>query len=122
MLAFNLGVFFRNLRGAEVSFSARNPACEMHFVGGVEHLREHTDLNRRLSVSLSRGELICHIAFEDREEEDAPESTEVDVQVIQRGAGREVTLLQTRFLFEEITLKPWSPGDETPPPDEPKTA
>ena len=38
MLAFNLSVFFRNLRGEEVTLFATNESCTVRFTGGVEEL------------------------------------------------------------------------------------
>ena len=67
MLAFNLGVFFRNLKGEEVTFSAKNDLCEVRFTGGVVSLHEHTDLTRHLSVTLGKGDLSFRIAFDENE-------------------------------------------------------
>ena len=113
MLAFNLGVFFRNLQGEDVTFSARNDHCEVHFVGGVEALHEQTDLTRHLSVTLSKGDLSCRMAFEEDEEPETPESADVEVRLVQVIAEREVLLLQTRFRFEEIQLKPGAAEEAT---------
>ena len=114
MLAFNLGIFFRNLKGEEVSLDARNEHCEVRFTGGVEDLVEHTDLSHHLAVTLSNADLSCRIAFEDAEEEETPEHTEVEVEMFQKTEKREITLLRTTFRFEEITLKPASADDEEP--------
>ena len=108
MLAFNLGVFFRNLRGEEITLSAKNEHCELYFSGGVENLEEHTVLSHHLSVTLTNGDLSCRIAFEEVEEEETPENTEVEVEMVQKRDDKEILLLQTTFRFEEITLKPAS--------------
>jgi len=121
MLAFNLGVFFRNLQGEEVIFSARNDLCEVNFRGGVSNLYEHTDLTHHLSVTLNRQNLYCRIAFDEAEEEEALEETEVEVRVVQIEDDQEILLFQTAFQFEEIVLKP-ATGDEDPPGDGPLTA
>lgn len=122
MLAFNLGVFFRNLKGEEVSLDARNPHCEVRFTGGVEDLVEHTDLSHHLSVTLTNKELSCRIAFEEAEEEETPEHAEVEVELILKSAERELTLLRTTFRFDEITLKPASGDEQEEPDDGPLTA
>lgn len=122
MLAFNLGVFFRNLRGEEITLFAKNEHCEVRFSGGVENLEEHSDLSHHLSVTLTNGDLCCRIAFEEVEEEETPENTEVEVQLVQKNEEREILLLQTTFRFEEITLKPASGDDEEEPDDGPLTA
>lgn len=122
MLAFNLGVFFRNLRGEDVSLAARSEHCEVHFLGGVDKLVEHTDLSHHLAVTLTNGALTCRIAFEEAEEEETPEHTEVEVELTQTLDDREIVLLHTAFLFEEITLKPASMEDELEPDDGPLTA
>ncbi|MCH7477726.1 MAG: hypothetical protein IIA14_06460, partial [SAR324 cluster bacterium] len=49
MLAFNLGVFFRNLQGADVTFAAQSEKCQFNFSGGVEKLQEQKDLTHHLS-------------------------------------------------------------------------
>ena len=122
MLAFNLGVFFRNLKGEEVALYARNDHCEVRFSGGVEDLAEHTDLSHHLTVTLSSGDLSCRIAFEEAEEEETPEHTEVEVELIQKNEAREIVLLRTTCHFEEITLKPDSGEPEEEPDDGPLTA
>lgn len=123
MLAFNLSVFFRNLRGEEVSLVAKNELCTVRFSGGVEELVEHTDLSHHLSVTLTNGNLACRIAFEEVEEEEIPENTEVEVEMLQsREDQTETILLQTTFRFEQITLKPASMEDEEEPDDGPLTA
>jgi len=119
MLAFNLGIFFRNLQGADVLFSAKNEKCEVKFVGGVSELREQADLNRHLSVLLTKGALACRISFEEDEDQENHDTTEVDVRVSQQVEGHEVPLLQTRFVFEEITLKPFTGEDLTAEEEEP---
>ncbi len=122
MLAFNLGIFFRNLRGAEVSFTARSPACELHFIGKVLELQVRKDLERSLSVTLLQGSIACHIAFQDSEDEEPAEDAEVEVKLVQPVDGEEVVLTQTRFRFDQISLKPRvdeeHPAPEgDPPPD-----
>ncbi len=122
MLAFNLGVFFRNLRGEEVSLSARNEHCEVRFSGGVENLEEHTDLSHHLAVTLSNGVLSCRIVFEEADEEETPENAEVEVELVQAMDKGEIVLVQTTFRFDEITLKPAALEDEEDPDDGPLTA
>ena len=123
MLAFNLTVFFRNLRGEEVAFIARSPQTELHFMGGVVALQEHTDLTRHLSVTLRSGELLLRIAFEEAEEDEDPETASVEVRLLRESGEREVLLLQTSFRFGDVSLKPAAdapppPGDDTPPPED----
>jgi phosphoribosyl-ATP pyrophosphohydrolase len=118
MLAFNLGVFFRNLKGEEVFLSAYNEHCEVRFRGGVETLEEHTDLSHHLTVTLANKDLSCRIAFEEAEEEETPEHTEVEVELTQKNEERETVLLRTTFRFEEITLKPASGAEEEEEPDD----
>lgn len=119
MLAFNLGIFFRNLHGEDVLFSAQGAHAELHFAGGVMGLQEHTDLTRHLAVTLTSGDLTLHLAFEepeDEEEETDPELALVRVHLMRDEGGEERTLLRTSFQFGEISLKP---ANEEPPPDEP---
>lgn len=109
MLAFNLGVFFSNLKGADVTFSAKNEHCEVRFTGGVTSLQETTDLTRHLAVTLGNGEVSCRIAFDesdDPEEEAKEEDERVEVRMVHNAGSEEVDLLQTWFKFEQITLKP----------------
>lgn len=124
MLAFNLSVFFRNLRGEEVTLFAKNESCTVRFTGGVEELVEHSDLSHHLSVILTSGDLSCRMSFEEVEEEEIPENTEVDVEMIQSREDLDVVLIQTSFRFEQITLKPASMDDdeEEEPDDGPLTA
>jgi hypothetical protein len=117
MLAFNLSVFFRNLRGEEVAFAARSATCELHFVGGVVALQEHTDLARHLSVTLGSGELLLRVAFEEGEEDEDPESANVEVRLVRESAERELLILQTTFRFGDVSLKPAADAEE--PPSEP---
>ncbi len=123
MLAFNLGIFFSNLRGAEVSFSAHSPALQLHFIGKVLQLEEHVELAHSLSVALSQGALACHIFFEDGEDEEPEEDAEVQVKLVQKLDGADVVLVETRFRFDQISLKP-RVDDESPPPqpDPPEVA
>jgi hypothetical protein len=120
MLAFNLGVFFRNLKGSQVDFAARAATCEVSFTGMVEALSDQVDLTRHLSVTLARGDLRCHIAFdegEDPEGEEQQEDAVVDVKVVALSAEGDQVLIETRFRFEEISLKPHAPNSPEPPQD-----
>lgn len=124
MLAFNLGVFFRNMAGEEVIFSARNQTCAMKFIGGVTHLSDQTTLTHHLAVTLTKDNLSCHISFEESEDEENVEDTEVDVLMTLTPENEEeedTVLLETTFRFEEITLKP-AAGAEGDPDDGPLTA
>jgi len=121
MLAFNLGVFFRNLSGAEVEFTAHNADCDVVFVGRVRDIREELGLGSTLQVTLSREPLQCRIEIEDSdgEEDESPgASPEPAIEVIlEREAGeRAEQLFRGRFTFEAITLKPYVPH---PPPEAP---
>lgn len=107
MLAFNLGVFFRNLKGEEVVFSAETPQCQVNFTGGVADLHEETTLTRRLSVTLAKANLSLSISFEENEEVE-PEDTEVEVVMLQTGKEGDLQLLRTTFRFGDISLKPIS--------------
>jgi hypothetical protein len=113
MLAFNLSVFFRNLRGEEVAFSARSAQTELHFIGGVVALQEHTDLTRHLSVTLGSGDLLLRIAFEEAEDDDQ-ESANVEVRLLRESGDREVLLVQTSFRFGDVSLKPAADAEEPP--------
>jgi hypothetical protein len=109
MLAFNLGVFFRNLAGADVEFTARNAAGEVHFVGNVQDLREETDIRRRLQVTLRRDALRCEIQIEESEDEAhaGPDGEpEVEVRLEQESGAQTVPLFHGRFRFEDISLNP----------------
>lgn len=123
MLAFNLSVFFRNLRGEEVAFSARSAQTELHFIGGVVALQEHTDLTRHLSVTLGSGDLLLRIAFEETEEE-GPEEADVAVRLLrEEEGGKEALLFRTSFRFADVSLKPVSEGEDDQgdaPPEEPE--
>ena len=77
---------------------------------------------QRAVVTLTNGDLACRIAFEEVEEEETPENTEVEVEIVQTKDSKEIVLLQTTFRFEEITLKPASVEDEEEPDDGPLTA
>lgn len=107
MLAFNLGVFFKNLAGSEVVFTAKNKHCEITFTGGVSEMIEQTELIRRLTVILRKGEVSCRIGFDDDDgsEEEGDEAL-VEVRLIHSPEGEEVDLMQSEFKFDEITLKP----------------
>lgn len=124
MLAFNLGVFFRNLKGEEVVFSVKTPQCEVNFTGGVADLHEETDLTRHLSVTLAKNDLSLSISFEESEEEE-PEDTEVEVVMLRVGEESDFQLLRTTFRFGDISLKPVSelgdgeePAITSEPPDD----
>jgi hypothetical protein len=123
MLAFNLGVFFRNLRGEEVTFAARTSECEVRFTGGVVTLQEQTDLTRHLSVTLGKGDLLLRIAFEETEEE-GPEEADVAVRLLrEEEGGKEALLFRTSFRFADVSLKPVSEGEDDQgdaPPEEPE--
>lgn len=116
MLAFNLGVFFRNLRGEEVTFFAKAAHCEVCFTGGVESLQERTNLTRHLAVTLKKGDLHLHAIFEeDEEEETEPEDSLVRVRMYHlptRKGEEETVLLRTEFRFGDISLKPADDGGE----------
>jgi len=115
MLAFNLTVFFRNLRGEDVSFVARAGSSELHFVGGVVALQEHTDFTRHLSVTLRSGDLLLRVAFEDAEEDEDPESATVEVRLLRESGEREELLMQTNFRFGDVSLKPAADVENEPP-------
>lgn len=119
MLAFNLRVFFQNLQGEELLFFAKNEHCEVRFIGGVDKLKKYTDLNRPLAVTLTQGNLLFRISFEEVEEKKMA-NTEVGVSLSRQGE-EELLLMQTSFLFDQITLKPTSGADEEPD-DGPLTA
>jgi hypothetical protein len=130
MLAFNLGVFFRNLHGEEVTFTAKSPQCEVNFTGGVVKLQERTDLTPELSVTLNKGNLYFQATFEENEEEEERPEDAV-VQVILKlelpEEKEEVLLLETQFRFGEISLKPAGEGEEEKElgpsdPDDPQLA
>lgn len=110
MLAFNLGVFFRNLAGAEVEFTAKNPQCDLRFIGTVRDFRREQDVGTRLSVALNSGALTCAIGIEEDEALDTPEAAKVDVTLLQQTDGGERELLRATFRFEHITLKPYIPA------------
>lgn len=114
MLAFNLGVFFRNLQGADVTFSAQSEKCQVNFSGGVEKLQEQKDLTHHLSVTLTSGDLSCRIAFEDEPDGEGPEKAEVEVQLFHARKEGEFLLLQSTFRFEEVTIKPTSTEGDSP--------
>jgi hypothetical protein len=120
MLAFNLGIFFRNLKDAAVDFTAGNAACQVEFTGQVQALSDQLDLTRHLAVTLRRGDLLCHIAFDEGEDEEGEEKQEeatVDVRLVLRAEEGEQVLVQSRFRFDEISLKPHTPEGPRPPLD-----
>lgn len=114
MLAFNLSVFFRNLRGQPVRFKARDERAEVAFEGGVLDMQEQTDLSHHLTVTLARGELLCRIAFADDEDGDVeyPDESEVAVRLVQRHGDGEALLLETHFRFGDIALQPAGEPEE----------
>jgi hypothetical protein len=114
VLAFNLGVFFRNLSGAEVDFSAKNPQCTFRFIGNVQDFRQERDTASRLSVALRSGELVCRISIEEEDTVEAPEEAKVEVALAQRQGEAEREVLHASFRFEDISLKPHV---LEPPPD-----
>jgi len=117
MLAFNLGIFFRNLKGEDVLFSAQAEHAAIHFTGSVLELRTHADLDRRLDVTLTKDGLFLHMGFEEDEEAEDPESMEVEVSLTRQGAKGLETLARTTFRFGDISLKPLDEsagGDEGP--------
>jgi hypothetical protein len=122
VLAFNLAVFFRNLAGAEVEFTAKNPRCAFQFIGSVEEFRQEQDVGTRLSVTLRGSELVCRISIEEEEAPDAPEEAKVEVRLALALEKGEREVFHTAFRFEEISLKPHAPdpaagplGGEEPP-------
>ena len=123
MLAFNLGVFFRNLSGAEVEFAATNAHCEFQFVGFVREFQQHQDVSSHLSVALHRGDLTGAIDIEEEEEEalESPEDAKIEVHLVMRTEEGEREVLHTTFRFEDISLKPHVPpaAEETAPGGEP---
>ena len=108
MLAFNLGIFFRNLRGQPVSFSARREVAELHFAGGVLALQEKTDLTHHLSVVLGQDDLALHVTFDEGEEAEREDNP--DVHVTLRRRGQEPPLFQATFAFDQIRLQPIEEG------------
>ncbi len=116
MLAFNLGVFFRNLHGQEVEFSAQSGHGEVHFVGSVRQLEERTELTRHLSVVLGHDRLTLRIEFEEGEEpeEEEADNPEVEVRLMENRDGEERLLLRTTFAFDEIRLQPVAPEVDEP--------
>jgi hypothetical protein len=118
MLAFNLGIFFRNLRDAEVDFAAHTAACHVQFIGRVLALSDQVDLTRHLAVTLSRGDLRCHISFDEQEDEEGREQEDearVEVRLVERSHGAEHLLIKSQFRFQEISLKPHAPEGPQPP-------
>lgn len=107
MLAFNLGVFFRNLHGQPVAFDARREGASVHFVGGVESLQEKTALVSHLSVVLACDDLRLEMAFDEGEEEEGGNDPEVFVTVIRLGMAE--PLFEATFAFDQIRLQPVEP-------------
>ncbi len=111
MLAFNLGVFFRNLHGQEVDFSAQSGHDEVHYIGSVRQLEERTELTRHLSVVLGHDRLTLTIEFEegDDPEDEEADNPEVEVRLMEDRDGEERLLLRTTFAFDKIRLQPVAP-------------
>jgi len=107
-LAFNLGIFFRNLEGEEVRFTARNAHSELHFQGGVVSLSEQVDLTRELRVALVASPLRLELTFEEPDEEDAREEDQLVVVSLRKESedSESVPMLRTAFQFGDITLTP----------------
>ena len=123
MLAFNLGIFFRNMKDADVDFVASNSLCKVEFTGQVQALSDQVDLTRHLSVALRQGDLVCRIAFDEGEDEEGEEKKEeaaVDVRLILKNGSTEQLLVESRFRFDEISLKPHADGPQ--PPQDPAQA
>ena len=120
MLAFNLGIFFRNLKDAEVDFSARNEACHVQFTGQVQTLSDQVDLTRHLAVTLRHGNLTCFISFDEQEDDEDEQKKDekaiVEVRLVELCDGKQLALVQTQFRFEDISLKPHAPESPEPPP------
>ena len=112
-LAFNLGIFFRNMKGQEVLFLGKSDRVELQFKGGVKTFSEKTDLSRQLNITLENLPLFLHLTFEENEDTD-DENNPVHVSLIRREADEDVIVLSTTFLFSEVSLKPAS-GDEPGP-------
>jgi len=106
MLAFNLGVFFRNLQGQPVRFAARGLSAEMQFVGGVRELVEKTGLDTQLSVVLGQGDLSLHLVFDEGDDEEFAEDPRIQVRLVQQTEAGEIALAQTQFAFDEVRLTP----------------
>jgi hypothetical protein len=104
MLAFNLGVFFRNLRGQPVVFSARRGGMELCFVGGVRGLHERTDLSSCLSVELGQDDLAIQVSFEEGEEAEGEDEPDVHVTLLRIGQAQ--PLFQGTFAFDDVRLQP----------------
>ena len=120
MLAFNLGIFFRNLKDAAVDFTASDGSCQVEFTGQVQALSDQLDLTRHLAVTLRRGDLLCHIAFDEGEDEEGEEKQDeatVEVRLVLRAEEGEQVLVQSQFRFDQISLKPHSPEGPEPPLD-----
>jgi len=107
MLAFNLGIFFRNLHGQPVAFDAKSAHATMHFVGGVESLREKTDLVSHLSVVLACDDLRMELAFDEGDEPEGEDNPEARITVIRIGMAE--PLFEATFAFDEIRLQPVEP-------------
>lgn len=120
MLAFNLGVFFRNLSGAEVEFTAKNPQCDFRFVGAVGEFHQEHDVSTHLSVALRCADLTCTIDIEEEEAVEAPEEAKVEVHLVQHAAEGDRELVHTAFRFEDISLKPHVPGGDAEAEPEPE--
>ena len=122
MLAFNLGVFFRNLAGAEVDFSAKDGETEVHFQGMVESIHQESGLEQHLQVTLRRDTLRCRIGILEPEDEEQPSSEdEPKVEVTLEADAQEehpVLLYRGQFKFDSISFKPRVPPSATDSPDQ----
>ena len=120
MLAFNLGVFFKNLSGAPVFFSAKGPTAEVTFVGTVTDLQQESGWQGSITVTLRQGALACTIVFDEAEEEQHPEASGVQVSLLCDDATAEesepLQLLTAGFRFKDVTLHPVEPLTEPEPP------
>ena len=126
MLAFNLSVFFQNLRGEPVAFHAQHEDCQLHFEGHVTNLKESVDVERSLEIELQNEHLTCCIQFEESDEiEETPsnlKATNTEMVHVHLRSRQEPpqTVLKSRFRFDQITLKPASNpstrSEPTPPP------
>jgi hypothetical protein len=106
MLAFNLGLFFRNLRGQPVRFSARDGDTEVQFVGGVRELLERTELDTQLTVVLTHRDLALRLVFDEGDEGEQSEEPRVRIRLTRESNGEEAALLETSFAFVQVRLQP----------------
>lgn len=107
MLAFNLGIFFRNLHGQPVAFDAKRAGAAMHFVGTVESLDEKTALVNHLAVVLACDDLRMEMSFDEGDEPEGEDNPEVKITLIRIGMAE--PLFEASFAFDEIRLQPVEP-------------